>query len=376
MAIFAATPSLAALKSTPSWETLFSTSTYVYLLLSLSPPSPAHRFLLLVLILNSLNCLQAGAGFGEYAILATTNKIRSCAAIAIDDDSMLLVMHADTYNAVLRQHHYRQKQLSSATSLLSELPLFRHNIYSKIASIAYTMRSQTYSSQSVLVRMGDPINNVLLIASGQVKVYSPPNPAQLSGSSSNQSEEQSIDKSVLKRLPRLAVAILGRGQIIGEVEIQKGERFFLMTYETASASTEILEMPATVYKEALNNGNFRRSPLYKSIETVVEEKEQRRAGRVNRAYDAMVKMVEGRSKALKAKEEIISALPILLEPSLTAGAATAAVAASARESRLSSAGAGPELNGSKLGTAPPTSARKTSILRSPRKLSFSERAVH
>ena len=47
-----------------------------------------------------------------------------------------------------------QKQLSSATTLLQELPLFKHLNYSRLASIAYTMRSQTYSSGSVIVKQG------------------------------------------------------------------------------------------------------------------------------------------------------------------------------------------------------------------------------
>lgn len=269
---------------------------------------------------------------------------------------MLLVMHADTYNAVLRQHHYRQKQLSSATALLQELPLFRHHTYSKIASVAYTMRSQSYSSQSVLVKMGDAINNVLLIASGQVKVYAPPGQSVLAA------EEDGMDKNVLKRLPRLAVAMLGRGQIIGEIELHKGSRTFLMTYETASASTEVLEMPATVFKEALDSGDFKRSMVYKSIESAVEEKEQRRAGRITRAYEAMTKMVEGRSKALKSKEEIMNILPSLLDHEPLANSPRKDF--SKKKTIALPTSPEPET------TAIPPSLRKASSIRSPRKLSF------
>lgn len=171
------------------------------------------------------------------------------------------------------------------------------------------MKSQTYSSGTTLVRSGDLINNVLLISSGQVKVFAPPN-KDILGSHGH------ALKVVEKRIPKLAVAMLGRGQIIGEVEIHKGHRLFQMTYETSAASTEILEMPATVFKESIGGSEFRQSTLYKSIEGLNEEKELTRAGRLSRAYDVMKKMMEGESKQLKMKEDLLSILPNIIDPAL------------------------------------------------------------
>jgi CRP-like cAMP-binding protein len=220
-----------------------------------------------------------------------------------------LVLHADTYNAVLRQHHYRQKQLSSATALLSELPLFKGHNYSKIASIAYTMRSQSYSSGTILAKHGEIINNVLLIASGQVKVYAPP-------AQGNTHTDEKDKNTPTKRLPRLAVCLLGRGQIVGEIEISKNSRTFQMTYETCSATTEILEMPATTFKDSISTEEIKQSMIYKSIEDINEEKEQRRVGRLTRAYDAVKKMMEGNSSEKKAKDELMSILPAIIDPAV------------------------------------------------------------
>jgi CRP-like cAMP-binding protein len=274
---------------------------------------------------NNILTLPAGAGFGEYAILASTNKIRSCAAVSLTEDTILMIMHAETYNAVLRQHHYRQKQLSSATSLLQELPLFKGHHYSKIASMAYTMRSQSYSSGTVIAKYGEVINNVLLVASGQVKVFAPPDQQQSqshshSPQSLHHAQPEKHKPATLfneKRFPKLAVAMLGRGQIIGDIEISmKGIRTFQMTYETCSATTEILEMPVTTFKEAiLSNLEIRQSALYKSIEDINEEKEQRRVGRLTRAYDAVKKMMEGNSAENKIKEELLSVLPTIIDNS-------------------------------------------------------------
>jgi CRP-like cAMP-binding protein len=288
-----------------------------------------------------ITCSQQGSGFGEYAILATSNKIRSCAAVALDEGTMMLVMHADTYNTVLRQHHYRQKQLSSATALLQELPLFKHHNYSKVASIAYTMRSQTYSNQTLIISYGDFINNVMLIASGQVKVYAAPVSASDApggadsggGSASNKEHplgKGTVAKLLQKRIPKLAIALLGRGQIIGEMEIQKGLRSFQMTYEASASSTEILEMPATVFKECFNASNSTQSMLYKNIEEMNEAKEMRRVGRMTRAYDAMKSMMGSTTQAETAKAQLNKMLPTILDPpvasSLSAGPASSSVA--------------------------------------------------
>eukprot|EP01040_Poterioochromonas_malhamensis_P017502 gene17502-20142_t len=282
--------------------------------------------------INILN-LSKGAGFGEYAILATTNKIRSCAVVSRDADSFLMIMHADTYNAVLRQHHYRQKQLSSATALLSELPLFKHLNYSKIASIAYTMKSQTYSSGSVIVRTGQVINNVMLVVGGQIKVFaSSTDAAALPGDGYGKAKaatsatvakslaasyEISVNKMITKRIPRLAVSILGRGQIIGENEVAHGQRTFAMTYESCAAGTEVLEIPATVFKENITSLDFKKSANYSTIETMNQEKEERRQGRMHRAYVAMRKMMEGPSKEEKVKEQLLTVLPQILDPAVS-----------------------------------------------------------
>jgi len=208
---------------------------------------------------------------------------------------MLLIMHADTYNAVLRQHHYRQKQLSSATALLQQLPLFRGLNYSKVASVAYTMRSQTYSNQSLIVGYGDTITSVFLIAAGQVKVFSAP----------SIDEKDGHNKALQKRIPKLAIALLGKGQIIGEMEVQKGLTTFQMTYEASGSSTEVLGMPAAIFKDTISSGGLTQSMLYKNIEEMNDAKEQRRMGRMNRAYDAMKNMMVTEVKGLQSKDQLV-----------------------------------------------------------------------
>jgi CRP-like cAMP-binding protein len=75
------------------------------------------------------------------------------------------------------------------------------------------MTSQTYSAENTLAKYGQPIKNVMLIAKGEVKVFAAPaQPSQLS-------KDTNLGKLLMKRLPKLAVSLLGRGQIIGEMEV-------------------------------------------------------------------------------------------------------------------------------------------------------------
>ena len=183
---------------------------------------------------------------------------------------MLLVVHADTYNLVLKQHHYRQKQLSSATTLLQELPLFKHHNYSAIAAIAYTLKNQTYSNKTIIIRSGDIINNLLLINSGDIKVYSinHSNNDQVNNNIDNNTSQH--EKNVTKRLPKLAIAVWSKGKIIGETELLKGLRHFELTYECSSSTCEIFEIPSTIFKESMkNNDNPHAAIVYKSLKGII-----------------------------------------------------------------------------------------------------------
>lgn len=113
--------------------------------------------------------LTAGQGFGEYAILSSTHKFRGATAVAADEDSTLLfIVNAETYNATLRKHHFRQQQMSSAMALLKELPIFNFQSTAKIAQFAYNLTCQTYSPRTVIARANTKINTLFLISSGIV----------------------------------------------------------------------------------------------------------------------------------------------------------------------------------------------------------------
>lgn len=101
---------------------------------------------------------------------------------------------------------------------------FRWASVPKVAQIAYGMTSQNFSSRSVVVRSGQPIAYLILIISGLVRV---------------------TDSSINKL--GFALREMGRGQIIGQSEIFKGQLHFEMTYETSSP-TDVFQLPLAIFQ--------------------------------------------------------------------------------------------------------------------------------
>lgn len=230
-----------------------------------------------------------------------------CAAVSLDETSMMMIMHADTYNSVLRQHHYRQKQLSVATNLLSELPLFKAFAYSKIATIAYTMTNQTFSAQSRIAKFNETIQQVMLIVKGQVKTYATPVPV------SELSKDPDVGRLLKKRIPQLAISFLGRGQIIGEAEVYSGLDRFQHTYEAATSQTEVLQIPLEVFRENIAVGVVEEAAL-QNVHRIHNDREQRQLTRLARARNLIKSMVGSEDAGeLKSKRQLLNLLPVILD---------------------------------------------------------------
>lgn len=213
--------------------------------------------------------------------------------------------------------------------MLAKLPLFKHHIHSKIAAIAYTLTSQTYSSGKIIVRYNDPINYVLLIASGEVKVYAPTekelenensgknnNNGPTIGTKFSTAPAHDVSNVLSKRIPRLAVSLLGKGYLIGETEFYQNKKTFQMTYETNSINTEILFMPINVFKESILVGDFRNSFAFKTIEMISDEREDRIKKNIVKSREIMHKKMKGETDKINDRENLIKILPSIIDSSL------------------------------------------------------------
>ena len=177
---------------------------------------------------------------------------------------------------------------------------------STLTALAYTMKGHTYSKNSIVVHSGSPLNDLHIILSGDVKVYT-----QTCNTGTKDMKEFLENK---RRIPQIALSIMGRGRIIGESEIFKGVNNFEYTYEVVSSNTEIFAMPTTVFKEAMNNGLFKHSALYKSLEASHKRNDHVLNDRAIRAVDVIKSLMIENKKDLTSRNVLERALPTLINP--------------------------------------------------------------
>lgn len=259
---------------------------------------------------NLIFVCPKGAGFGEYAILNATQKIRSCAAIANDENSVLMILHADTYDFVLRKFHTRQRQLNLARSLLTELPLFSHYGFSKISAVAYTLKCQIFTNKSYIVKAGMPVNCVYLIISGEVKVIS----RQASVGAKTDEDERRFGSSadLERKIPPMAYAQIGRGFFIGDMAVQNKSPTFLMDYMVTSAQCEVFEMPLSVYLESVQSTSSKEAYTFEKLEAASKERDRNHQARIGRACNAVRSMMKTAMDEVSAKYVLMDVLPALM----------------------------------------------------------------
>ena len=220
---------------------------------------------------------------------------------------MLLLVHADTYNSTLRHHHYREKQLHVSIELLQEISFFHKMNISTLTALAYTMKGHTYSKNTIVAHTGSPLIDLYIILSGDVKVYT------LSCNGGAKDMEEFLQSK--RRIPQIALSIMGRGKIIGESEIFKSVNNFEYTYQVVSSNAEIFSMPTTLFREAMSNGGlFTHSALYKSLESSHKLNDHVLKERVSRAVDVIKSLMIENKKDLKSRNELEKALPALINP--------------------------------------------------------------
>jgi CRP-like cAMP-binding protein len=227
-----------------------------------------------------VNIFGQGAGFGEFAILSTTQKLRTASAVAISEDSLLLIMHASTYEAVLKKFHYRQKALSSAIKLLQELPLFNFAGFTKLSQLAYGMQNSLRPTNSIIASEGEPMNRVFIIGQGSVQVMA----------STGNLSELTENPHIRRKMPRLCLCKMGRGQLIGLTEILESQKTFSATYISGSPDCEIYEVALTAYLNYSSHPSLQQSEYYKHLcfHTIGQRREQmQRIGRVQQQVVGM-----------------------------------------------------------------------------------------
>ncbi len=253
--------------------------------------------------------LEEGQGFGEFAILSTAAKLRMCAAVSATSGTFLFILHGKTYDLVLRQHHYRSKQLSLATSLLQELPIFSTYSHSKLSNAAYAMKNSIWQKTATIVRKGTKIEHVFLVHTGFVKAVAERDKLEASSADGVLNAQETLQN----RLPQLATSILGRGSIIGEYEMLNKIDCFQMTYVSNAHNCEVFEMPISVYREMVMSRDMINSALVKKKKESTNQKAKKNQDRVARTETTMKKVAMTHARATDDKAQLLKLLPLLID---------------------------------------------------------------
>lgn len=147
-------------------------------------------------------------------------------------------------------------------------------------------------------------------------------------STSTTTNSSIIDKNDIvqtnkKRIPKIAISMFGRGKIIGESEVFKDLSNFEFSYEIATIGTELLLMPATVFREAMSADHFKQSDAYKIIESnsinnsLINNCSTSSINTIKHTNEMMKKFIIDDKSELRARNQVDVVLPTLLNQPTT-----------------------------------------------------------
>ena len=131
--------------------------------------------------------------------------------------------------------------MSTAITFLKNIPLCKFYSFSKLAKLAYDMKSSSYQKKFNVLKAGDAIKNVFFVRSGEVCVSQP-------------LEKEKKHHHSPHNMPSLALSILSTGKILGEFDILSNESCYSSTYMTKTDS-EFFELPLHLFLNNINQSS-------------------------------------------------------------------------------------------------------------------------
>ena len=173
--------------------------------------------------------------------------------------------------------------------------------------------------------------NIKIVIKNDKKVNSSntkTNTATATSTSTTTTTSSTIDKNNIvqtnkKRIPKIAISMFGRGKIIGESEVFKDLSNFEFSYEIATIGTELLLMPATVFREAMSADHFKQSDAYKIIQSnsinnsLINNTSTNSINTIKQTNDMMKNFIIDDKSELRARNQVDVALPTLLNQPTT-----------------------------------------------------------
>ena len=175
-------------------------------------------------------------------------------------ETLIFVVHDTTYHRILKPFHAQQVEISATIKLLKDLPQFRRFSSAKISQIALQMKKRSYRYRNVIATYGDRLDHISVIVKGEERadISCTPScggvPISPTGAAiGSKTKATATAPSAIKAMPRMAMTVMGHGQIVGEHEVLKGLRSYRLTYEADAQLVEVLEMPIEVYQEGMHD---------------------------------------------------------------------------------------------------------------------------
>ncbi|XP_050411269.1 uncharacterized protein LOC126825617 isoform X1 [Patella vulgata] len=119
---------------------------------------------------NFLGVIEAGKSFGELALI--NNDCVRNASIISTEVCDLLVVRKDLYNRSLRSH--QSQAFEEKQRFVNSLPLFHSMPFRYKNMMAMSLKKDIFKFEDLIVKQGTPVDGLIFIISGQVKVVMDP----------------------------------------------------------------------------------------------------------------------------------------------------------------------------------------------------------
>jgi CRP-like cAMP-binding protein len=208
-----------------------------------------------------------GVGFGGVMLEKEKSETWMASAVTVEE-SDVLVVPAKIFKEIFLKDHRNKYILAKRTKELSTMPVFKLLMPSHLQKMSEDFRNNSYSSKSTIVDVGDALTKIIVVASGEVDVTASVEDPRAPG-----------------RILDVSVARLGKGGVIGDVELVYSKSIFTLKAKTATAKVETFE----ISRENFGNHIFENNHADAAKEKLLTSVEEKVAFNLKRVKEEMLK---------------------------------------------------------------------------------------
>lgn len=111
-----------------------------------------------------------GTGFGELA-LVSWDRERKASAVAVHDNTYVLLVHRHAYNKCLWHLHQADRNLDERVAWLQSIDHFKQWEEHRLAQFAYELKESIFHRGDLVIKEGDSVNSLVLLRSGMCQGF-------------------------------------------------------------------------------------------------------------------------------------------------------------------------------------------------------------